>query len=53
MDNLNRAKKLIEKSQNIYIFLPETYDISLVEGDTFCAGSALFYSLKKLGKKQK
>jgi len=51
MDNLNRAKKLIEKSQNIYIFLPETYDISPVEGDTFCAGSALFYSLKKLGKK--
>lgn len=47
----NQAKKLIEESQNISIFLPENYKFALTEGDIFCAGSALFYSLKNLGKK--
>jgi hypothetical protein len=50
MDPLEQAKNLIEKSQNIYIFLPENCGFSLTEGDIFSAGSAFFYSLKKLGK---
>ena len=51
MDTLSQAKSLIEKSRNIYIFLPENHGLSLAEGDLFCAGSALFYSLKKMEKK--
>jgi hypothetical protein len=46
-----QAKEIIKKSQNIHIFLPENYDFNLKEGDVFCAGSALFYTLKKLEKK--
>jgi hypothetical protein len=46
-----QVKEIIEKSQNIHIFLPENYEFNLKEGDVFCAGSALFYTLKKLGKK--
>ena len=39
------AKNLIEKSENIFILLPED-----VWGDNFGAALALFYSLKKLNK---
>lgn len=46
-----QAKEIIKKSRNIHIFLPENYEFNLKEGDAFCAGSALFYTLKKLGKK--
>ncbi len=46
-----QSKSLIEKAQNIHIFLPENYNLSLTEGDVFCAGTALFYSLRKIGKK--
>jgi len=45
------AKNLIEKYQNICIFLPEKHELALTEGDVFCAGIALFYTLEKLGKK--
>jgi len=46
-----QSKSLIKEAQNIHIFLPENYNLSLTEGDIFCAGNALLYSLKKLGKK--
>ena len=48
---MTQAKEIIKKSQNIHIFLPESYELNLKEGDVFCAGNALFYTLKKLGKK--
>lgn len=50
-NSLNSAKELISRSGSITIFLPESFELSLAEGDAFCAASALFYSLKKLGKK--
>ncbi len=50
MEGLIPAQNLIEKSQNISIYLPETQSVSLTEGDAFCAASALFYSLKKINK---
>jgi len=46
-----QSKSLIKEAQNIHIFLPENYNLSLTEGDVFCAGTALLYSLKKIGKK--
>jgi len=54
MNQLEQAKKLIEESKNILIFLPETY-AQLSQhpgraGDLFCAAEALSFTLKKMGK---
>ncbi len=46
MENYSRAKKLIEESQNIYIFPSQDF-----RADSFPASVALFYALKKLNKK--
>lgn len=46
MENYNRAKKLIEESQNIYIFPSQDF-----RADSFPASVALFYALKKLNKR--
>ena len=50
MNILNQAIELIEKSRNIHIYTPENHEISLTEGDAFCAAGALFYALKKAKK---
>ena len=45
METLDKAKNLIEKSQNILIFpSPDP------QGDSLSSALALFYTLKKLGK---
>jgi len=46
MITFNQIKQLIEASENILISLPQE-----VDGDNFCGALALFYTLKKLGKK--
>ena len=46
MENYSRAKKLIEESQNIYVFPSQDF-----RADSFPASVALFYALKKLNKK--
>jgi len=46
MENYSRAKKLIEESQNIYIFPSQDF-----RADSFPASVALFYALKKLNKR--
>lgn len=46
MENYSRAKKLIEESQNIYVFPSQDF-----RADSFPASVALFYTLKKLNKK--
>jgi hypothetical protein len=51
MEKFKEAKKLIDSFSCIRIYLSESQNLSLIEGDVFCAGSALFYSLKKMGKK--
>ncbi|MDO8264745.1 MAG: hypothetical protein Q7T34_00020 [Candidatus Parcubacteria bacterium] len=54
MNQPEQAKKLIEESRNILIFLPETYaQLSQYPGragDLFCAAQSLFFTLKKMGK---
>lgn len=46
MNEFYQASGLAKKSQNILIFLPPE-----VDGDNFCGGLALFYTLKELSKK--
>lgn len=54
MTQLEQAKSLIEKAQNILIFLPEDYtrlnEFAGRPGDVFCSGAALLHTLRKGGK---
>jgi len=54
MAQLEQAKALIHKSQNIYIVSPEQHAYRAVQvgaaGDIFCSATALFFTLKKMGK---